>query len=54
VLYPTVKYGSRVLLFLLGYQWVKTKGEATAEAPIVISNHPSWFEHLWYARVSFR
>lgn len=51
VLYPTVKYGSRVLLFLLGYQWVKTKGEASAEAPIVISNHPSWFEHLWLLHV---
>jgi hypothetical protein len=49
VLYPTVKYGSRMLLFLLGYQWVKTEGEASAEAPIVIANHPSWFEHLWYA-----
>jgi hypothetical protein len=38
-----------MLLFLLGYQWVKTKGEASDEAPIVIANHPSWFEHLWYA-----
>jgi len=51
LIYPTMKFGSRALLFFLGYQWIKTKGEPVREVPIVICNHPSWFEHLWMVHV---
>lgn len=41
---------SRVILFAFGYQWIKRKGRPVSRevAPIVVSNHVSYVEPIFY------